>query len=101
MKRVTLALALGALAACGQAQNAYPPQYELNFMQACEAQGPTPGLCACVWGRIAAEVPRAEFEEAEQAGAAGAAHPLAQRVTAFKNECEASLAQGTETPESR
>lgn len=67
MTRIFLAIAaLGALAACGQAQQEYPSHYQFGFMQACEAQGPAAGVCDCTWRRITEEIPRADFERFER-----------------------------------
>lgn len=75
MKPAIFALMALWLAACGQQPPpaAYPPHYELNFMQACQAREAA-ALCRCVWDRIAAEVPRADFDALERA-------PLAERET--------------------
>jgi len=78
-------------AACGPASDsAYPPAYELNFMRACEAQGPAAGVCPCTWERIEAEVPRADFEALERATPAErAADPLTARIEAYARACGA------------
>lgn len=78
------------LCACGAPQANYPPHYEMNFMQACEARQSRPGLCACVWERIEAEVPRAEFDALEALPVtAREAHPLTARIEGFALACNA------------
>jgi hypothetical protein len=87
MRLLAFLLALGGLGSCGR-EAAYPPQYEFNFMQACEAQQPAAGVCACIWGRIEAEVPRAQFEALEQSPAASRAQdPLTLRIQEFALAC--------------
>jgi len=95
--RTILALtALVALSACGQPQQqeeGYPPHYEYGFMRACEAQGPAPGVCACTWDRIEAEVPRSEFDRFERLSARErAADPLTSQFEEFGRTCATSAA---------
>jgi len=99
--RTTLALtALVALTACGQPQQqdqGYPPHYEYGFMRACEAQGPAPGVCACTWDRIEAEVPRSEFDRFERLSARERdVDPLKGQFEGFSLACAASAASTQE-----
>lgn len=89
MSRFAILLAAFALAACGQPQQeAYPSFYEYNFMQACRPTEPLPGLCQCVWGRVVAEVPRADFEAFERLPEAErASNPLTQQIQSFAMQC--------------
>ncbi|WP_395644646.1 hypothetical protein [Terricaulis sp.] len=78
MKHFAIASLL-VLAACGQASApaTYPPAAELAFQRSCQAsarraagpnveQAALTGYCSCVWGRIRAEIPYAEFEAYER-----------------------------------
>ncbi len=98
--RFILFTALLALAACGQsAPTTYPPQYELNFMRACQAQGPAQGICPCIWGKIVADVPPADFAAFELLSAEEQAqHPLNQQIERYALECAAELPPPSETP---
>lgn len=94
MRRLVLSLVVAALAACGAASEAYPPQYRANFMQACEAGAPG-SFCGCVWARIEAEIPVRDFTAYDRAApAAREAHPINQQMKAYFQAC---LAQ-TQTP---
>ena len=91
MKRLTIALL--ALCGCGQAEQGYPPAYELNFMQGCEAQGAPRAVCACSWARIEAEIPRAELERLERMPAAQRpADPLQKRLQSLALQCASAEA---------
>ena len=73
--KAALVLLLLAAASCGRPATGYPPEYELNFIRACEARSAVPGVCACTWEKIEAGVTVAEFTALE-------AMPAAQRETA-------------------
>jgi hypothetical protein len=87
---------LFALAACGQpaAPPTYPPTTEINFMRACEAHSTVPGLCACVWDKIEANVPPADFTALEaMPGAEREAHPLKRQIDGYALSCGAELSR--------
>jgi len=98
--RVTIFAALAALAACGQsAPETYPPQFELNFMRACQAQGPSSQFCGCTWEKIEAEVAPADFASFERLPAAEQpSHPVQQQIEQFALECAAQPQTPTEEP---
>ncbi len=67
--------ALAALSACGQQQPpGYAPEYQLNFMRACQAQGAVVAVCSCTWSKIEREIEVEDFVALEQL-------PLAERVS--------------------
>lgn len=79
-----------ALAACGeQAAKTYPPQYELNFMRACQAQRPAaPNQCSCTWERITREIAPDEFAAFERLPASEqVADPLYAEIQRYAEEC--------------
>jgi len=86
--------ALFALAACGLSEPAgYPPEVQLNFRNACEAQSPPDGVCACVWARIEAEVAPADLMALERLPInEREADPLAQQIAGYAMTCNAELA---------
>jgi hypothetical protein len=89
LKRVLIA-ALITLAACGSPPAQYTPEYEHNFMRACQLNAPT-ALCACVWTKIAAEIPVAEFEAFERLSPEQrAASPVAAQLRGFATACESA-----------
>jgi hypothetical protein len=98
MTRVALWLAVFVLAACGQQETrTYPPQYELNFMRACQAPGQASSVCSCTWERITREIPVEEFESFEQLPAnEQSAHPLRAELQRYALEC---IAQNEAPPE--
>lgn len=88
---VFLAVALGG---CGRPATGYPASYELNFMQACEARSTVPGLCACTWARIEAEVPPADFTALERLPAAEReTHPLKRQIDGYALACARELSR--------
>ncbi|GIK51021.1 MAG: hypothetical protein KJZ75_14180 [Hyphomonadaceae bacterium] len=96
MKRALVAFAAcAALAACGRAeQKSYPADYQFNFMRACEAQSDLPGLCACTWERIEAQIDPNDFAALERLpGPERQAHPLTQQIEQITLACHASLSQ--------
>jgi hypothetical protein len=80
---------LAALAACGQQPaNTYPPQYELNFMRACQAQGPPSGVCPCTWEKIEREIPPDQFAAFERLPAnEQVTHPVYSQLERYALEC--------------
>jgi hypothetical protein len=75
------------LSACGRP--GYPESTHHNFMSSCENNGSSEARCGCIWKRIEAEVPVAEFDAAEQALSAGQDHPLRARILGFAAQCQA------------
>ncbi len=88
MTRIISLLVL-ALAACGPAPApGYPPAYALNFTRACQAQGASAGLCACVWSKIEAEIPPDEFAAFERLPpTAREASPVQARLRGYTEAC--------------
>lgn len=82
-----------ALAACGRRETAgYPPGVEMNFMRACEAQNGIPGMCACIWDKIEAEIPADDFVALERLpGPEREAHPLMQQINNYSFACGREL----------
>lgn len=97
MIRLVAAFAVVALAACGPpAPTAYPSHYEYNFMQSCLPSEQAPGVCACAWRRIVAEVSPADFEAFElMSEAQRVAHPLYQQFLSIRAACVAEAAGTT------
>lgn len=93
--RLVVALAVLALAACSPpTSSGYPPDIEMNFMRACEAQSTVPGLCACTWDKIKAEVPVSDFQALELLpGPERLAHPLSGQISGYALACSAQLTQ--------
>jgi hypothetical protein len=86
------ALAALSLTACAPQAPAYPDHYEFGFMQACEAQGPIEGLCACVWEEIEANIARSDFDALERMSPEDrAASPLQRQIEGYVRECAATL----------
>lgn len=98
--RSLLAFAILALAACGpQAEPAYTPEYSFGFTQSCTAQSGSRELCTCIWGKIEANVPRADFDALERTPAAErSAHPLSRQIEGYAVECAANLPQPAVNP---
>lgn len=92
MRALGAALSLVALGACGRpAAPAYPPQYEINFMRACEAQGASADFCRCVWNKIEAEIPADDFAALERLPASErAAHPLQSQIETYAASCNSA-----------
>jgi hypothetical protein len=92
--RLVLALAVFALAACSPRSGEYPPGIEMNFMRACEAQSTVPGLCACTWDKIEAEVPATDFQALELLpGPERLDHPLTAQINGYALACGEQLTQ--------
>ena len=96
--RIVLALTLLSLAACGRpaAPTTYPQTTQVNFMRACQTHS-SAELCGCIWERIAAEVPVADFNALEQLpGPEREAHPLMQQINGYAMACQPAPAPQTE-----
>jgi hypothetical protein len=91
--RVPVIFVALALAACSRPAAHYPPQYEINFMRACQAQqGAMPERCACIWNRIEAEIDPRDFAALEQLpGPEREAHPLMQQIQGYKLACASAI----------
>jgi len=100
--RLLAAIALVlTLAACGEQEaKTYPPQYELNFMRACQAQRPAvTSLCPCTWERITREIPPDEFATFERLPPnEQVAHPLYAEIQRYALECADQAAPAPEDP---
>lgn len=84
--------ALAIVAGCAPQTPAYPEHYEFGFMQACEAQGPIEGLCACTWEQIEANIARNDFDALERMSAEErAASPLQRQIEGYALECAQTL----------
>lgn len=89
--RIFILVALLALGACAREpeRQPYPPHYQYNFMQACQARN-TAAHCACLWTQIEAGVSRADFEMLERlTEVERAAHPLMQQIEGYAVACAA------------
>lgn len=92
--RLAILIAAVALSACGQREDAkaYPPGYEIQFMQGCESQSDSRALCACIWDKIEAEVPAADFAALDRMpGPQREAHPLMTQINNYSFACAAQL----------
>ncbi len=100
MRGLILAASAAVVAACGQsAPEAYPPQYELNFMRACQAQQATGEFCACTWDKIERELPADEFAAFERLPAKEQeTHSLRTRIERFADECRTELIEPPAEP---
>ena len=100
--RVLASIALMlALAACGQQEaKTYPPQYELNFMRACQAQRPAaPNQCPCTWERITREIPPDGFATFERLPPnEQVEHPLYAEIQRYALECATQTEATTGDP---
>ncbi len=87
--RIASVTIFALLGACGpQGPKAYPPQYEVNFMRACEAQRPAEGVCPCTWEKIEREIAADEFAAFELLPPdERRMHPLYGQVQQFAVEC--------------
>lgn len=101
--RIILALAMAlTLAACSQPrdQAAYPPEAEFNFRNACQAQGASSAFCGCVWARVAAEVPAADFIAYERVPFDEKPnHPMTAQIGAYAQACRAEALPAPPAPE--
>lgn len=89
MRVLAIAFVLGvALAGCGAPAAGYPPQYELNFVRACQAHSPPAGVCQCTWDKVEAQIPRNEFDAFERMPAAQRpSSPIQRQLQSFALEC--------------
>lgn len=84
--------AVAALAACSPPARTFAPASEQEFMQACEQGSPAPGLCACTWEKITAEVDPNDFAALERLpGPQRDAHPIMTQILGMRQACLASL----------
>ncbi|MEZ5995009.1 MAG: hypothetical protein R3C25_04585 [Hyphomonadaceae bacterium] len=75
------------------AEEGFSPDYRLNFVNACQAQGSGPEMCACAWDRIEAEVSRRDFDALERLpGPQRDADPLTARINQYVQACAAQFA---------
>jgi hypothetical protein len=87
------------LVACGRPEARYPPEYETNFMNACQGQGSTRQRCACIWEKIEANIDPNSFAALEQLpGPEREAHPLMQQIQQFGLQCQEPSVGGAEPP---
>ncbi len=101
MRALAFILLVSGLSACGQQDaNTYPPQYELNFMRACQAQRPAAAnQCPCTWERITREIPPDEFATFERLPPSEqVAHPLYAEIQRYALECATQGEATTEDP---
>lgn len=99
--RIAIVVALTALASCGQQEaRTYPPQYQLNFMRACLAQGEgLQSLCTCTWEKIERDISPADFAQFEQLPAnEQATHPLRGQIERYALECRQQTEPAPDTP---
>jgi hypothetical protein len=91
--RLLAFVTLLVLSACNPQPASYPPDYERNFMTACEAQGSSNALCACVWDRIEADIPPGDFAALERLpGPEREAHALTAQINGYVEACNIRLA---------
>ena len=89
--RLILSVAILLLAACGRptAPATYPETTHINFMHACQTHA-TAAMCSCIWERVSAEVPVADFNALEQlSDPAREANPLMQQINGYAMACQA------------
>lgn len=93
-RAVALAGVALAFAACGQPETGYTEQHSFGFMQGCTAQGMSREMCGCVWGKIEANISRADFDALERMTVAQRdGHPLSGQIEGYAMECAATLPQ--------
>lgn len=91
MRLLTL-VAVVALGACTQQPATYAPDVGPNFMTACEAQGSSNALCACVWGKIETNITPGDFASLESLpGPQRETHPLTSQISGYVADCNADL----------
>jgi hypothetical protein len=100
MRALALLALVLAIGACGQQEaKTYPPQYELNFMRACQARGAAAAVCSCTWERITSEIPVDDFTAFERLSQSEqTASPLRNELQRFALECRAEAAPPPENP---
>lgn len=80
------------IAACTPQPATYTPDFERNFVSACEAQGASQALCSCTWDRIETDVPPADFMALERMpGPQREDHPLTAQINGYKEACNVTL----------
>jgi hypothetical protein len=90
--RALALVSLSMFGACDAQPQTYPPDYERNFMVACEAQRSTNALCSCVWERIEAEISPGDFAALERLpGPDREAHPLTAQINGYVEACNVTL----------
>lgn len=90
--RLLLLFAPLALMACSQPPATYAADVEPNFMVACESQGSSNALCACVWDKIEANITPNDFAALESLpGPQREAHPLTLQISSYVSDCNANL----------
>jgi len=93
------ALALAGCTPPAPTPAGYPPQYEVSFMRGCEGQNPAPGVCACIWDRIEAEVPPSDFAALDRMpGPQREAHPLMDQINGYALACRTAREPAAEPP---
>lgn len=101
MRTLAALVLLVSLAACDQRQVAqtYPPQYELNFMTACQAQRVSAAFCTCTWEKIEHEISPADFAAFERLPPnEQATHPFQGQIERYAEECRNEVAPDPEEP---
>lgn len=97
MTRSLRFVSLLVLAACNPQPASYPPDYERNFMTACEAQGSASPLCACTWDRIESEIRPGDFAALERLpNPQRDDHPLMAQIRGYREACSVSLTPQSE-----
>lgn len=94
MRRWLLLVPMLALTACNPQPASYPPEYERNFMAACEARAASSSdeVCGCVWDRIEAEISPSDFAAFERLPAATReAHPLTAQINGYIEACNVEI----------
>ena len=85
-------MALVLLAACSPPARTYQPGVETNFMRACESQSTIPGLCACAWNKIEANIAPDDFAALERLpGPEREASPVKRQIDGYTRACIAEL----------
>ena len=103
MRLAVLAFALAAAVACSPPRT-YPAAIQHSFMQACEARSAVPGLCACTWEQIEANVAPSDFIALENMPEAERlASPVSRQIEGYAMACASRLppppiAEPTPTP---
>lgn len=97
--RLAVFVVLLGLAACNRAADTYDPGVEMNFMRACEAQSTIPGMCACTWDKIEAEIEPNDLDALELLpGPEREAHPLTAQINGYAFACGTQLREQTPAP---